>query len=200
MLHAFSSAIPVAIPAIPFENPSIDSRSPPEIPHELDIVSQGSSGSTIEARADVANVPGVTQIKAQIVSFGIAQSKPDLFYTKYPINLNVALQWGSNYFDEDIGATKANWKFAVWGRLVSSDYSTTVQSDLRQTMTNAKFSENRIKKYEDMFAKNMCQAFAETAHGDVIVLIKATDWPDNKFDANTCWGGKLFNLVDTSRT
>ena len=52
------------------------------------------------------------------------------------------------------------------------------------------FSQDRVKKYIDRLLKNMCQAFGETAHGNVIVLVDDEVAKDNKFDTNAAFGGK----------
>ncbi|KAJ5574103.1 uncharacterized protein N7459_008530 [Penicillium hispanicum] len=195
LLHVFSAAIPVTTPDLHILSvPGIENQTGPAHPHEPDHLPR-EPDSTIEARVDASPVPGVDQINAKIISYGVVTTRPDLYYTRYPINQAVAMRWGSEYWDEDIGATKSNYKFAMWGRLMDVNWLSGTASTLRSSMVAAKFGESRIKQYEDMFMKNVCQAYGETSQGDIIVLMKDTDWPDNRFDAATAWGGTLVPAV-----
>ncbi|KAJ5808756.1 hypothetical protein N7474_010025 [Penicillium riverlandense] len=148
------------------------------------------SDSFLSVRADLPVVPGVNECFSKIQAWGVADNLPDVFFTAYPVNKNVAFHWGLDYFDEDLGATKANWKFAFWDRLADPSYMSDTANNLRTAMQNAGFSKKRRKYYQDRFLKNFSQAFAESAHGDVIVLLKQNVAPDNNWDSSTTWGGE----------
>ncbi|KAJ5884641.1 hypothetical protein N7495_009151 [Penicillium taxi] len=182
-LGLFCSAFPIISPEYHGEILDLE-------PYAQDSLPQEQTEFTLESRDKVKKVPGVNECKTKIVSYNVATRLPDIFFTKYPLNINVAKSWGENYYDEDIGATKNSWKFAIWGRLWDNEWFSDTVYELRQSMVAKKFSENVIKKYEDRFLKNLSQAFGETARGEVIVLIDRNAYPDNKFDANTAWGVK----------
>lgn len=146
--------------------------------------------ATIEPRANVRDIPGVAELKGQIQSWGVATRLPSVFYTNWPTGLNDAQTWGRDMFDEDIGATKATWKFAIWGRLVSGEWLTSVTSELQDQMEAAKYPASRIKSYQDVLSKNLCQALGETVKGDVYLIVGDDVVPDNNWDVNTAWGGK----------
>ncbi|KAJ5172650.1 hypothetical protein N7492_005243 [Penicillium capsulatum] len=124
-------------------------------------------------------------------SWGIVSTLPSVFFTNWPIALNTAQNWARDEFDEDIGATKENWKFAVWGRLLPGDWLSEVAMELEDQMQAAGYSTDRKKKYQDLFLKNISQAFGELANGDIIVLVGDEAFPDNNWKADTAWGGKL---------
>lgn len=151
--------------------------------------------ASIKPRASVRDIPGVTELKGQIQSWGIATTLPSVFYTNWPIGLNEALNWGRDVFDEDIGATKDKWKFATWGRLVSGEWFSGVANELRDQMEAAGYPASHMKSYQDVLAKNMCQALGETVKGDVYLLVGDDDFRDNNWDVNTAWGGEWRTLT-----
>ncbi|KAJ5173307.1 hypothetical protein N7492_005900 [Penicillium capsulatum] len=152
--------------------------------------------SSIRTRDVNILVPGVDEIKEKIKEFGIVQSKPNLFYTRQPveaINKGKVEEWGKAKYDEEPKAGKKDWKFAMWGRLADTNWVAHTSIDLAEEMEEAEFTDEQSKPFRDMFLQNIGQAYGEMAHGDVIILVKDEVTPDNRsWDVNRVLGGWEF--------
>ena len=156
-------------------------------------VSESNEAPHLSAREDIPDVPGVDELKQKVIEYGVATSKPDWFYTKYPLVTNVAQQWISQnaYADEPIGASnKDEWQYAMWGRIIDPIWATDKKDALKYGMDDAGFKPSRRDLYGDMFMKQLSQAFAEASQGEVFLLISDDAFPDDKWDTDSAWGGE----------
>lgn len=142
------------------------------------------------AQNDIPTVPGIDEMRTKIKDWGVVESLPDLFYTQYPVSAAEARNWGKENFDEIADAAqKVAWKFAMWGRLVDPSWIVAVSDTYQGYMEDSGFSQARMDYYSDIFLKNMSQAFAEEAHGDVYLLIDDLVYPEGNWNTASAWGG-----------
>lgn len=138
-------------------------------------------------------IPGVDECRAAIRSKGLVETLPSVFYTAYPLQLQAARQWAACFFTEASAPTPEEYKFALWGRLADPKWVKSNSFEISEAMysTDPEFHENVAKKFRDMFLKNLSQAFAEEAQGDVYLVVKDSITPDNiSWDTAMAWGGK----------
>lgn len=138
-------------------------------------------------------VPGVDECRAAIRSKGLVEKLPSVFYTAYPLQLQAARQWAACYFDESSEPKPEDYKFAAWQRLADPKWVSGNSFQISEAMynTDPEFPDDAVKKFSDMFLKNLSQAFAEEAQGEIYLVVKDKIAPDNvSWDTAAAWGGK----------
>lgn len=59
-------------------------------------------------------------------------------------------------------------------------------------MRSVKFPKDEFAEWRDKWLKNIAQAYAQEAVGDIYLVVKASVTPDDiSWDPDTAWGGKL---------
>ena len=189
--------------ALPVSNSLQDAQEPSRHGFQLTSINlfdtrniESGDALALHKRATVVStyaVPGVDECRAAIRSKGLVETLPSVFYTAYPLQLQAARQWAACFFTEASAPTPEEYKFAVWGRLADPKWVSGNSFEISEAMysTDPEFPDDVVKTFSDMFLKNLSQAFAEEAQGDVYLVVKDNITPDNvSWDTAAAWGGK----------
>ena len=139
------------------------------------------------------NVPGVDASAQQVINRGTVPYLPSVFYSGWPLLLYDAQRWARCYFGEEVSGSPTDYRFVVWGRHVSLEWMAYITYSLDDDMYRAGYPDDQIEYYKDLFLKNLSQAFAELAQGDVILLAGDNVTSDDRsWDPNKAWGGWVY--------